>query len=323
MRDENAADVGELGVRERGAFGARIEGTEERFQKASNRAQSFPEAEVEFPAVGSRNHESDIVGGEIVGETFRDFLKKLWDELFGGDVPEQIDDAEQAVFAEHFAVGIAGFDECVGVFEDAVAGFELDVEMIVVGEREDAERNVERALFFGAVFLREEGPAVIGGAKKKRAGMAGVADAEPAAGREKSGDDGGGESALTRESGELLVEETYKFFVVKAIYEAAHQGAQVRGGGSDGFAVTGNIGEEQPADAAGRATGNVVDVAATLGLAERLAVNPDVEAGEFDSAGGDLAAAPDFHALHVLYRRSAHLPLVAIKMWNTLPQNLP
>ena len=74
--------------------------------------------------------------------------------------------------------------------------------------------------------------------------MAGVADAEPAAGREKSGDDGGGESALTRESGELLVEETYKFFVVKAIYEAAHQGAQVRGGGSDGFAVTGNIGEE-------------------------------------------------------------------------------
>jgi len=41
--------------------------------------------------------------------------------------------------------------------------------------------------------------------------------------------------------------------------------------------VARNIGEEQAADAAGSATRDVVDIAATLSLAVRLAVDPDIK----------------------------------------------
>ena len=79
------------------------------------------------------------------------------------------------------------------------------------------------------------------------------------------------------------------------------------------MAVARNIGEEQAADAAGSATGNVVDIAATLGLAERLAVDPDIETTQFDTAGGKLAAAPDLHALHVLRRRIHHIGIITVE----------
>ena len=61
-----------------------------------------------------------------------------------------------------------------------------------------------------------------------------------------------------------------------------------------------NIGEEQAADATGSTTRDVVDIAATLSLAERLAIDPDIKTGQFDSTGSELAASPDLHALHVL-----------------------
>jgi len=79
------------------------------------------------------------------------------------------------------------------------------------------------------------------------------------------------------------------------------------------MAVARNIGEEQAADAAGSATGNVVDIAATLGLAERLAVDPDIETTQFDATGGKLAAAPDLHALHVLRRRLHHIGIITVE----------
>jgi hypothetical protein len=68
--------------------------------------------------------------------------------------------------------------------------------------------------------------------------------------------------------------------------------------------VARNIGEEQAADAAGSATRDVVDIAAMLRLAVRLAVDPDIETRQFDSTGCQLAASPDLHALHVLCRES-------------------
>ncbi len=105
---------------------------------------------------------------------------------------------------------------------------------------------------------------------------------------------------MAGERGELLVEKADEFFLVEPIDKAAHQGAQVGCHGSDGFAVAGNIGEEQAADATGSATRDVVDIAAALGLAERLAIDPDIETGQFDATGGELAASPDLHALHVL-----------------------
>ena len=131
--------------------------------------------------------------------------------------------------------------------------------------------------------------------------MTGIAKREAAAGCEKSGDHRGGEtSALAGKRGELLVKQTDKFFLVEAIDKTAHQGAQVGSRGSDGYAMAGNIGEQQAADAAGSATGNVVDVATALSMFEGLAVDPHIETGQLDSTGRQLAASPDLHALHVL-----------------------
>jgi hypothetical protein len=116
--------------------------------------------------------------------------------------------------------------------------------------------------------------------------MTGVAKREAAAGCEKGGDDRRRETTtLARERGELFVELADKFFLVEAIDKAAHQGTQVGSRGSDGFAMSGNIGEEQATDAAGSATRDVVNIATTLSLFERLAVEPDIETRQFDSAG--------------------------------------
>ena len=70
--------------------------------------------------------------------------------------------------------------------------------------------------------------------------------------------------------------------------------------------MAGNICEKQAADAAGSATGDVVDIAATLSLAIGLAVDPDIETGQFDFTGCELAATLDLHALHVLCRGIRH-----------------
>jgi hypothetical protein len=75
--------------------------------------------------------------------------------------------------------------------------------------------------------------------------------------------------------------------------------------------VAGNVCEKQSADAAGRTTRHIINVTTTLGFAERLAVNPHVQAAQFDATRGKLAAAPDFHALHVLRRGFGHWSIIA------------
>ena len=139
----------------------------------------------------------------------------------------------------------------------------------------------------------------MGGAKQKWTRMARVAKRKTAGRFEEGGDDSGGETAVRREGSELLVEKANEFFLVETIDEAAHQGAEVGRGGGDGGAVAGNVGEKDAADAAGGATRHVINVAATLSFTKGLAVNPHVETAQFDAARGKLAAAPDFHALHV------------------------
>ena len=74
--------------------------------------------------------------------------------------------------------------------------------------------------------------------------------------------------------------------------------------------MAGNICEKQAADAAGSATGDVVDIAATLSLAIGLAVDPDIETGQFDFTGCELAATLDLHALHVLCRGIRHRSII-------------
>ena len=78
------------------------------------------------------------------------------------------------------------------------------------------------------------------------------------------------------------------------------------------MAVTGNVGEEHAADAAGGAARNVVDIPAARGLAVRLAVHPQIEAAQLHSAGGKLAAAPNLHALHVLHGRIRHGGIITV-----------
>src|SRR5271170_399608 len=110
--------------------------------------------------------------------------------------------------------------------------------------------------------------------------MAGIANGEATGGREKSGDDRGGETAVAGERGELLVEQTDELFLIEAIHEAAHQRAQIGCGGGYRLTVAGNIGEQQAGDAAG------------------------------DATGSELAAAPDFHALHVLRGGIRHTDII-------------
>jgi hypothetical protein len=45
-------------------------------------------------------------------------------------------------------------------------------------------------------------------------------------------------------------------------------------------------------------------------LAEWFAIDPDIETGQFDSAGRDLAASPDLHALHMLCGGCRHVSII-------------
>ena len=74
--------------------------------------------------------------------------------------------------------------------------------------------------------------------------------------------------------------------------------------------MAGNIGEEQAANAAGSATGDVVHIAAVLSLPERLAIDPHIETSQFDSTARELAASPDLHALHVLCGGIRHVSII-------------
>jgi hypothetical protein len=64
--------------------------------------------------------------------------------------------------------------------------------------------------------------------------------------------------------------------------------------------VAGNVSQQQTGDAAGAATGGIVNVATALSLTVWFAVDPRVEAAEFNATRGELAASPHFHALHLL-----------------------
>ena len=73
---------------------------------------------------------------------------------------------------------------------------------------------------------------------EKRPRMPRVADQQPAAGSEKSGDDSGRERSGARQRHELLIQEPHEFFLVQAIHEAAHQRPQIGRGGSHRIPVT-------------------------------------------------------------------------------------
>src|SRR5580704_655195 len=125
--DDRPADIGEVKVREWGAICAGVQGAEEGFQEASEGIQLLPETEVELVAVSANDHQRDVVSRKIIGKTLRDFLENRGDKFLRRDFTEEIDDTQQAFFAEHLAIGVARFDECVRVTDEAVARVELDV----------------------------------------------------------------------------------------------------------------------------------------------------------------------------------------------------
>lgn len=136
--------------------------------------------------------------------------------------------------------------------------------------------------------------------------MAGITHGHAAAGFEEGGDDRRCERSGLRQGRELLVEEPNKLGLIQAIDEAPHQRAQVGRGGGDGNPVPRDIRQQQTGDTARRATGRVVDIASVLGIAVGFAVHPRVQTAEGNAFLGELAAAPDFHALHPLLGLFAH-----------------
>ncbi len=125
-RDDRAADIGEIGIGERRAFPAK-----QRAGEAAEGLQFFPKGEAELAAVGANHEHGDVVFGEILGITRLDFSQQRFDHLVGRDVAQYPGDPKQAVFTEHFAVGVARFDEGIGIAQQAVAGLELDIELFV------------------------------------------------------------------------------------------------------------------------------------------------------------------------------------------------
>ena len=172
--NNGAAEIGEVGVGERGAICAGVQRTEKGFQEAPECGKFFAEAEVERAAIGADDEEGYVVGREIFREALADFLEERWDEFLRGNVAEQIDDTKQALFAEHFAVGITGFDERVGVAEEAVSRLEFDIKLLVIADLKESEGNVLRPFLFGLVLVAKKGPAAIESVKEKRAGMASI-----------------------------------------------------------------------------------------------------------------------------------------------------
>src|SRR5689334_22668666 len=136
--------------------------------------------------------------------------------------------------------------------------------------------------------------------------MTRVADRETPAGFEKRSDDRGGEDRVPRHGGELPVEQPHEFGLIQTVHEAPHERSQVGRRGRDGVSMTRHVRQQQAADTTCGATGSIINVAARMGLAVRLAVDPGVQSSEFDAARGELATAPDLHALHVLRRLWVH-----------------
>ncbi len=95
--------------------------------------------------------------------------------------------------------------------------------MLIVSELKDTERNIPRPFLFRIVLMTKERPTAIGDPKQQRARMAGVAERKPSARRKERRYDRSRKSTLLGERGELLVEDTYEFFLVQPIHEAAHQ----------------------------------------------------------------------------------------------------
>ena len=114
--------------------------------------------------------------------------------------------------------------------------------------------------------------------------MSRVADGQAPAGSKEGSDHRGRESRGLRQGDELLIEQAHEFRLIQTVDEAAHESPQIGGGGGDGGAVSGDIGQQEAGDPAGGTTGGVVDVSAALRRAEGLAVNPDVQAAHFNAA---------------------------------------
>ncbi len=100
-----------------------------------------------------------IVIGQILRIPIFDLPQKHLCQPVRLYISEQPDDSQQAAFAKHLAVGIAGFDQRVGVAEQAVAWLQLDIEVFVLRKIDHAQRSVaRRARTRRRIFMRQKAP---------------------------------------------------------------------------------------------------------------------------------------------------------------------
>src|SRR5271155_5404325 len=84
--DDDAAEIGEIGVGERGALCSGIERSKKSFQESPQCLNSFPKTEMKGAAIGPNHEQRYIVGCQILRESFADFLQQRWNQFFPRDI---------------------------------------------------------------------------------------------------------------------------------------------------------------------------------------------------------------------------------------------
>ena len=115
------------------------------------------------------------------------------DQFFRLDVTQQFQKTQYAVFAQHFPIGVAGFDQRVGIGYQAITRLKFNVEILVFRDAHDSERQIQRPWQTSWTLLPQQVPFLLGGPIENRARMSRVAQYQPSAGSEKRADDRRGE----------------------------------------------------------------------------------------------------------------------------------
>ena len=95
-------------------------------------------------SAGPHQHQGYVILGQVFGISFLDLCQQGSDEFLRFHVAQQTHDPKQPALAQHFAVGIARLDEGIGVAQEAIAGLQFDVELLVLCESQQPQGDVLR-----------------------------------------------------------------------------------------------------------------------------------------------------------------------------------
>ena len=95
--------------------------------------------EMKGRVVGGEGKSVEVDGGYFGGYVKpANFREKFLNQFLRLDGPKMAQDPKQTVFAQHLPVRITGFDQRVGKAEQAIAGFQLHVELFVLRHVQDS-----------------------------------------------------------------------------------------------------------------------------------------------------------------------------------------